>query len=339
MSRVLKTGKDYATSIDGDNPISSPISGRIAGIKIENYLDTIIDDSIDLIVSTPRKGSWIIDDYLLKRASDGKRIPQHKVVSEISDPSEIASCKVMVFDDSVHSAGTILDAIKCVHGCRELKVACLLINDDAVRRLENEGISADDLYFMQCFEEYKNLDNGLSKTCQAHYYAYVLVPYICRISVNCSPDYTNMLIQLPDANHPLRTIQEIIMSCFDLDGGEGYVVDEDVNYLRTSCELNEVYLNKAAENIGGLSKDMCKMRVSIAKYGRCTNIVITPMFCPRFRSVEDPQKAIFEMGRTFLNSYGTEILKSLHVHGIKVRKYRTIDGLIGLSEFFGCADD
>ncbi len=89
----------------------------VARVEIENFLDSAVSEDIDLIVSTPRKGSWIIDDYLLKRVAHGRTAPRHITVSDIDKTDSFGDLNVMVFDDSVHTASTVMDAVRRIRSC------------------------------------------------------------------------------------------------------------------------------------------------------------------------------------------------------------------------------
>jgi len=69
MRRLSSKNKDTVSSIEEIEP---PAAATLASVEIRKFLiNTITKKETDIIISTIRKGSWIIDDIL--RTADIKK--------------------------------------------------------------------------------------------------------------------------------------------------------------------------------------------------------------------------------------------------------------------------
>lgn len=328
MGREVKDGFSIPVSIDEEYPLSSGLSASMASVIIRGFLHDLLADGYELIVSTLRKGSWIIDDYLRR---EGIGTPH--MISTNSDVAEASkNRKVLIFDDSVRTGGSILDAYERIkNSCRSFTVGCLLINDEAMDSLRDSGIPAGSIRTMESFHRYREYEGGLlSAGCQAYYYTNVVVPYVGTLLVNRSPDFMSLVIdsECRPGMDPESMCIGILELFIRAPGADIHLVDRSPNVLRVSEDLDQCYLLEAIEEpVGAWEPDQCKLRVSAACYNGHLEITVTPMICP-ITVRDDDEGCLERLSSDFIARYEDAILVAVSEHcGGTRSEHRVVRGL------------
>ena len=145
MRRLSSKNKDTVSSIEDIEP---PAVVTLASTEIRKFLrNTIAKRKTDIIISTIRKGSWIIDD-ILRTSGIGDTLetlpPDGIDNTHWTSDSKIVHCTngdiekitsldpsdkhVLVFDDSIHNGDGALDILSKIKGFADVRVVCIAIN-------------------------------------------------------------------------------------------------------------------------------------------------------------------------------------------------------------------
>lgn len=338
--RITRFETDVATSIDESNGLSEDTAVRLSVGQVHSFLDHAIDDDVDIIVSTLRKGSWIIEDY--------RRIRQlrirHVSMGEVRE-ADIRGKNVILFDDSIHTGKSLCKPSVVVKGASKLKILSLAINNDAVMGLkEVYGMDAD-IESMKVFERYVEYNgNGeLVKTCQAYFYAYSIVPYIENLTVSYSPDFPSLSIVVSGSSQDMmRDLAETVIDSIPGNGPPA-TISRGRNSYRLAKELDD---RQVASLVKGLDvdfdNDMQKIRVSVSIYSTVSEIVITPIICPRSRgfSEMDARALPATLSTRFIESCCHGVWTALKENGYEVIDSTMVTGAIrDLPYTKGAADE
>lgn len=290
---------------DGADPLITTYSSNISSLKIRQYLHMEINGRYDLIISTLRKGSWIIDDYLL---STGLNI-EHTSVKHGTGMAHvpIQNKNVLVFDDSIHTGEGIIEILSGLDASNKVTVCCLAIYDKARENIQEKYPDAE-LRFFKTFDIYDEASNPSS---QAYFYAYFIIPYINNISINYSPDFTSASIWVADETGMDIDIlaqdlvgvlkREIVGGCHRPDL-ESYLVSKNFNNVRLTILVPRALFERYLDDKPISDNDVCKIRISISRYDGFVDVTITPIFTPVRESMDDlDEDIVFESSRAFLN--------------------------------------
>ena len=285
-----ETIPDYSDSIDdGNRPLSTPFTTLLSKNEVTHYLDEAISDDVGLIISTVRKGSWIIEDYLRRTERKIPNITSH----ELSQEGMVAT-NILLFDDSIHTGNSIMELHqKIPNGCT-VKVVCLAINDDATRMLTSHGI--DDIRCLRSFQSYESFrmdgegEKELLPDCQSYYYSHFIIPYISGLSFNYSPDYRSISIRIAsDTSDNMDGIMGTVLDSIDGITTESYPLYRDSSILRVSAELTSEFITDLLHGVceAPFEYDMGKMRISVTVWAGCIELVITPIISFRIKTDDD----------------------------------------------------
>lgn len=332
MSRKQKSEDiDVGLSIESLEPSAAV---AIARTKIRKFLtEIIIDKKTDVIISTLRKGSWIIDDFLKIKELDIR----HFSANSKLDCEEFNGKHILIFDDSVHTGKSIRETLEKTEKFENVRVGCIVINDETKQEIEATGVSVTSL---ESFKDYTLYGKGgeLIPGCQAYYYAHFMIPYVSNLSVNYSPDYVNLsLILESSSSKELETIISCAINGIQgVERKEFYEVDRTANTMRASVPINKEYLDRYLMSELGATyePDISKLRVSATVYRNYSEIVITPMFCP---ICDDIQGIIMEdlpfiLSKKFIKEACGDTIATLEKAGYKVREKGLIIGTVGNNE-------
>jgi len=330
MRRLSAKNTDTVPSIEY---IESPAAVSIASTEIRKFLKRIITGKdTDLIISTVRKGSWIIDDILRTCRLNLK----HYTNQNIKDVSlsDLEGKSILIFDDSVKTGESILTILSEMTGYRHVRAACIMINDDALKTFRERGIDVD---YLERFKEYAsyNNDNGeLAQGCQAYYYAYFMIPYISTLSVNYSPDYKSLsLIIKGGSTKDLKNMTDLVAKTIMEDrGGDIHEVDSTLYTRRISFNIDVKYLEGRLLDLNvPYESDLSKIRVSASIYKDFSEIVVTPMFCPICDDVKglDMKSLPFLLSEGFISDYCKKTVACLTKNGFDIIRKRVMTGTSG----------
>lgn len=328
--RKLSSGcKETVRSIEDIEP---PAAVAVACAEIRRFLtDVITKKDTDVIISTLRKGSWIIDDIL--RVRNLKTV--HYTNGNIDEIpfDDLSDAHILVFDDSVHTGQSITDLLSRIGELRNVRVACIAINDGAVKEVEKRGVSVE---YFERFRDYALYgDRGeLIPDCQAYYYTYFMIPYISNLSVNYSPDYKSLSIVIWGSSpKDLKLMTDSVVNAIECDGqNDSYVVDSTQYTRRVSLIIGEDCLESCLSDLKiPHETDTSKIRVSASAYGKYSEIVVTPMFCPICGEIDeiDIGGLPFFLSERFIRSYCERIMDSLTKSGLCVVQRKIIIGTAG----------
>jgi len=322
MRKKIPVEADIPLSVDGCDPLCNDTASIVSMRRIDGYLDGLLGRGYDLIVTTPRKGSWIIDSFMKKK---GLSIP-HAPFSDDQHRIDADGLDVLVFDDSVHTGDSVLRAVSAISNAKNITVGCILINKEAKELLEKDVRISNPIRYREIFERYtgKNPDGYLSDDCQQYRYAYCLIPYIHHLSENRSPDFSSMVITIPDSTADMKGVASAILERIDLSS-EPYTVDSVPGRLRISAEIDQQSIKSIIDGMTISSMDQCKIRISCSDYGTWKECTVTPMICPV--TVDgSPNIGIILSGK-FLDAFGDGILESIRpIAGNNIRAMR-FDGV------------
>ncbi len=318
---------DLSDSIDdGSRPLSTPYTTLLSTNTINRYLDGVISEDADLIVSTVRKGSWIIENYLRET---GKHI--RNITSEEPFPIDLALNNVILFDDSIHSGKTILEAYDEIPLACNTKVCCIAINEDAMNKLRTKGVK--DISYLRMFKDYEEFrmdgkeEKELDSDCQSYYYSHFIIPYISGLSFNYSPDYVSLSIRIDnDTSGALKGITDAVSDSINDIISEYATIYRDTKVIKSSAELSIDLTSKILTRIckSQFEIDMSKIRISATAWKGYTEVVITPIVSFRIKSDDDLSDLLTRCSDDIL----TQLEKRIR-NGIEKRGFR----LIGSSRF------
>jgi len=321
-----KLSQKNVDTVPSIEDIETPAAVVLASMEIRKFLrDLITKKETDVIISTRRKGSWIIDDTL--KTSDLEI--KHYTNDDIQNipPLNIVGKNVLIFDDSIHKGKSTLNILSKIKGYKDVRVACITTNDEALERIEKKKVKVE---FLEKFKEYAAYD-GKSKElipgCQTYYYTFFMIPYISSLSVNYSPDYKSLFVEVRGGSS--KTLESMTESVIDAiggaDGDDLYEVDNTMYTRRVSLRIGEEYLERYLSDIGvPYEMDISKLRISVSVYKSHSEIVVTPMLCPICDDVADVdmQNLPFYLSGRFIAENREKIIDTIKNKGFDiVREY------------------
>lgn len=327
MRRLSSTDIDTSLSIENMEP---SIAISIATKDIRRFLnDKIKGGEVDVILSTLRKGSWMIDDFL---KIQGFNIAHYYIGQKIQD-EKLKGKRIVIFDDSIHTGKSIISDVTKAKEFGTVKVVCIAINDEAINTIKENNVKVD---YLKKFEKYVAYgDQGeLLPDCQGYYYAYFMIPYISNLGVNYSPDYVSLTIMIKGGSvKEMDNITRVVMgSINDLNVDCANEIDCKSNTKRTSVDIGTSYLEKyiAEELETKYEADISKLRVSVSIYDGYSEIVITPMLCPICDDISgiDMVDLPFYLSKKFISEVCSDIMHGLESAGYEIIKKHLIAGII-----------
>jgi hypothetical protein len=278
MRKPVPGDVDTATELE---EIISPETQIVARSEIYPFLKTTIENTNpEIIISTLRKGSWIIEDFIRNNPSI-KKI-KHITTYE-SDCEDLSGKSILVFDDSIRSGDGIKKTVeKSITTAKSVTVACIAINKRAKNNIKSWGNIS--ILYLKSFDTYKTYDDkgALEVGCQTYYYIHCMMPYISSISVNHSPHYNSLSIKLEgNTANELSQIIDCIINSTDgliLSPDSTHCVDGYIGTVRKAIDIDWNYV---IDNIIDCEKDIAKLRISGSAYDGYLEIIVTPMICPR----------------------------------------------------------
>ncbi|MCL2032714.1 MAG: hypothetical protein FWG96_05550 [Methanomassiliicoccaceae archaeon] len=329
MRKLSPKNMDTVPSIED---IESPAAVTVACIEIRRFLtDIITKKDTDVVISTLRKGSWIIDDIIKIR--NLKVIHYTNENIEKVPSTDLLDKNILIFDDSIHSGQSVINVLSKINKTDDVRAACITINDEALEKIEECGIEIE--YLEKFKDYYKYGDNGeLIPGCQAYYYAYFMMPYISNLSVNYSPDYKSLSISVEGGlPKDLKSMTDSIISAIEEScQNSSYEVDNTMYTRRVSLHINGKCLCRYLSELKiPYETDISKLRISASIYGNYSEIVVTPMFCPICEDVDgiDLKNLPFLLSERFIADNCGKIINSLTTNGFSVVKKNIIVGTAG----------
>lgn len=319
-------------AVPGVEEIEAPAAVAVACEEIHGFLtDVLIRRKTDVIISTLRKGSWIIDDFLKIR--DLKILHYTNKELEKIPYADLSDKNVLVFDDSIHSGDSVNAVLSKVRGHRNICVGCIAINEEALSALKKRGF---EVKFLKSFMDYKSCgcNQELLPGCQQYFYTYFIIPYISNLSVNYSPDYKSLSLMVEGGSQktlkPMTdsVVRAIKKSCQN----DLYEVDNTVYTRRVSLNIDRECMDTYLSELGiPYEMDLSKLRISASLYKNYSEVVVTPMFCPICESVEgtDMDDLPFLLSERFIRDHCENIIGSLKENGFDVVQNNIIIGTAG----------
>lgn len=314
---------DLSDSIDdGLRPLSTPFTTLLSTNTITHYLDEVITEDTDLIVSTVRKGSWIIENYLRET---GRHI--RNITSEEPSPIDWEFDNVILFDDSIHTGKTILKAYEKIPAACNTRVCCIAINENAMNKLRAEGIK--DISYLRMFKHYEEFrmdgkeEKELASNCQSYYYSHFIIPYISGLSFNYSPDYMSLSIRIDnDASDALKRIADTVSDSISDMISEYALIYRDTKIIKASAELSGDLTSGALTRIckSQFETDMSKIRISATTWKGYTEVVITPIVSFRIKSDDDLSDLLIRCSEDILTQLEERIKNGLEQNGFRIIK-------------------
>lgn len=313
---------------DGKRPLSTPFTTLLSTSTVLNFLDRNIPGDTELIISTVRKGSWIIEDYIRRR-----RKHLRNITSSEPFPEQYKGAKIVLFDDSIHSGKTIEEQYRKILDSEDkadqkllnVTVCCIAINEDALRRLNKIGI--DDVRYLKLFNIYEkyvirnNEEKELAPDCQSYYYSHFIVPYISGLSFNYSPDYKSISILIEDnSSDDLEDVMKTVLNTVKDCTRTVNFLYKDTKTIRESAELTPEFSAKILKKFYTAPSeiDMGKIRVSATSWDGTIEIVITPIVSYRITSENDLKELLVNCSDEIITQVEDGIVKGLEDKGYKV---------------------
>ncbi|MCL2607086.1 MAG: hypothetical protein FWD92_00805 [Methanomassiliicoccaceae archaeon] len=135
--QMRKLSSKYRNSVPSIEFMEPPAAVTLASAEIRKFLiDTITKRETNLIISTMRKGSWIIDDIL--NTSDLRIEHYTNYDLEKITPSALSGKHILVFDDSIKTGESTLSVLSKLGGLVNVCVACIAINDKALMNIKEK---------------------------------------------------------------------------------------------------------------------------------------------------------------------------------------------------------
>jgi hypoxanthine phosphoribosyltransferase len=287
---------------------------------IQSFLQKILGDvKPDVVISTLRKGYWIMEDFMRAYEIDAT----HMITDDVK-PEDLRGKSVLIFDDSIHTGKGIKDAVKKVEMLTQspVHVACIAINREAYDSIKS--MEHVDVTYLKMFDEYAKFErNEFSPGCQAYYYLYYMVPHISTLSVKDSPDFCSLRLRFKKSSTDAmsKMVDCVLESLKDLIlPDEVHRIDSYFGTERRSAGLD---WEKASGRVEAFEKDIAKIRISVAAYPNYSELVLTPMICPKFPedSVNDNidiEHLLFITSEDFINTNVSVVLKGLEISGFQV---------------------
>jgi len=237
---------------------------------------------------------------------------------------------VLVFDDSIHTGKSVTDILSGIPGSSRVRVACVMINDEALEALKKKDIAVE---YLEKFKEYTSYDGNkeLSQGCQAYYYVYFMIPYISTLSINYSPDYKSLSLMIRGgSSKDLKKMTDPIIGAVNgVDEDDVYVVDDTLYTRRISFSIDGKYLDDFLNDLDVPHEiDQSKIRVSASVYKDYSEIVITPMLCPICVDTEgvDAEKLPLMISERFIRDHCEKISEILTENGFEITWRRIVKG-------------
>ncbi|MDR3282172.1 MAG: phosphoribosyltransferase [Candidatus Methanoplasma sp.] len=309
---------DVAPSVE---EVVNPITQIIARCEIQDFLRKTLDDvKPDAIVSTLRKGYWIIEDFI--RAYGLEESLVH-VTTDGVDDGILEGKSILIFDDSIHTGngieGTVKKAVELSK--KPVHVACITINREAYDKIQSLGHV--DIIHLKIFDEYLKFNkNEFLPGCQAYYYFHYMVPYISTLSVNDSPDFCGLRLRIEGSSvDKLSPMMDCILNSLKhLTSSDGdHNRDSYIGTKRVSVDLD---WDKVSDHMEAFEKDIAKVRISASVRPNCSELVLTPMICPRCSDGDvnntGVEHLLFTTSEDFINRNANVVQKELEAHGFHV---------------------
>jgi len=252
--------------------------------KIDERIRKLLKASItqiDTIVTGDRKGTNILTDFLF----DNPHLNKFNIATDNrwrwESKSQIRGMKILIFDDSVHSGRTIIKLVKKLYrgGAKEISIACLLINQKAIRSIRREFPHIKIHPIIMPFTKYG---------AQQKYYTTELIGYLSGIRNKRNPDFPILKFRLAFGDKTkLQTLIESVLrrhypiieiitidSIADKKGAISVTVEFDPNSI-FSKRLKDIIRTELPD----LS---AKMRFNIIATNAHCDITFTSIFSPHF---------------------------------------------------------
>lgn len=329
MKRRTRIDTDSAIAIDGADGTSPAQSIRVSVQAVREFLSKTIDDDVDIIVSTLRKGTWIVTDYLRTTRQSITHVTTDSVRAE-----DVAGRNVLLFDDSIHTGKGVIDSKNKLRTAKSVRIACLAINNDAIRNIMSEFGDDISIASLRTFAEYVRNDKegGLADGCQAYFYSYFIIPYIESLTVTYSPDFTclSVFVEGSSQMEMHRLLDSVLGTLPGSDRGNDSSVSENKNCLRSTKALGSHDVSRYLEQYGsGCSEDMQKVRVSVSAYADRMEAVVTPMICPRMGAGNDDLNRVpTDISRAFIDKYRAPIEEGVRNSGFRILNSALVEGAL-----------
>ena len=327
------TGKhiaDLSDSVDdGDRPLSTPFTTLLSTNTILHFLKDNIPEDTDLVISTVRKGSWIIEDFIRR---SGRRI--HNITSAENLPRDNNYTNILLFDDSIRTGRTILDLYKSIQCKNEegactktIGVCCLTINEKAMNKLKKGGIK--DIRYLKIFEDYERYrtdgkkEMELAPDCQSYYYSHFIIPYVSGLSFNYSPDYQSLSITIKsDSSENMEDVIGTILDSIKEHVTETSTVYRDTQTIRESAELYPEFTAEILRSVyaSSFEPDMGKIRISATTLSGYIEVVITPIVSYVIKTDDDLNDLLLRCSDEIISQNEKGIIDALESKGYVVSK-------------------
>ena len=114
-----------------------------------------------------------------------------------------------------------------------------------------------------------------------------------------------------------------VVDAISTDKDVFYEVDSTMYTRRVSLVIDEKYLEKYLSNLEiPYETDISKLRISASAYSDCSEIVVTPMFCPICDDVAsvEMENILFYLSEKFISEHRVKIIGRLKENGFTVIK-------------------
>lgn len=309
---------------DGKRPLTSRLTTLLSTDTVLDFLDENIPDDTGLVISTVRKGSWIIEDYVRRRDRSLSNITSNEQL-----PSGYGSGRIVLFDDSIHSGRTIeglyrelVDAGDGRIPPGSITVCCIAINADALARLNAAGM--DDVRYLRLFKTYEDYvvrdgrQQELTSDCQSFYYSHFIIPYISGLLFNYSPDYESLSISVKnDTSSNLEEIADIVVEALDDILTRVDTLYQDTRVIRRSAELSSEFASRMLGTYYSepFETDMRKIRVSVVSWNGRAEIVITPIVSYIIKTDADLSDLLVRCSENIIGDVREKVISKLESGG------------------------
>ena len=199
----------YNTSPGG--PLINESTSLSMRAKISGFLIRVVEEnSIDVVLSIARKGTWMMDDAL-RTFLKSKEIVHLSFGTDSHIPK---NARVMVFDDSVNTGRRMSEAIDMTldSAPESIIAATLAITSDTLNYLK-ERYNGRNVRFepMGIFESYKDFNaySELRPGCQSYYFATAILPYVNTLDSNRNPGFCYWVVGLDGSADPDSVFERV----------------------------------------------------------------------------------------------------------------------------------
>ncbi|WP_162137738.1 phosphoribosyltransferase [Methanomassiliicoccus luminyensis] len=267
------SGFDYFLNSDNHQEKKKEIYGLLANLFKSSSLE------IDTLVGVDRKGAWIVDNFFAE-------YPGLKKFNVISDSeidakkSMVSKLRVLVFDDSIHTADTITNVISRLqrYKPKNIIVACLLSNAGSNVIINKKY---PDIKIVPCKTVFEDFPK------QSEDYLVWELPFVDGLKAKDNPDFPKLKITTPEqdldkiADSICNAIKNSVNNVSDIEIEKviNKVLSRNIN---VEVEADESVI--ASPYYKFATVDESKVRAFITKYEGRTEIIVTPLVFPRLDS-------------------------------------------------------